>query len=159
MSDDKTITEEIKLDSMTYQHGLKQILKEPTYISDSHSSCIDLVPTSQPKLSVDSGIHTLHGNCNYETIYRKFDLKKFYPSPHERTILHYEHANIDLIKKAIDKSDCKKAFEGCDLNKQLNILIDTVFNIMSNFIPNETILSMIEMIEFFLKFRIMYGIY
>ena len=86
--------------------AITKILKESSYISDSHRSCIDLVFTSQPNLSVDSVIHTpLHGNCHYQIIYKKFDLRKLYPPPNERTILHYKHANIDLIKKAIDKLD------------------------------------------------------
>ena len=45
-----------------------------------------------------------------------------------------------LTKKAIDNFDWKKLFEDCDLNKQVNILTDTVFNIMSNLKPDEIIL-------------------
>ena len=48
--------------------------------------------------------------------------------------------NIDLIKKAIDIIDWKKAFESCDPNKQVNILTDTVFDVLNNFILNRTTL-------------------
>ena len=46
-----------KLDNLTFQYGLTQLLKEPTHISDSYRSCIDLIFTSQPNLVVDFGIH------------------------------------------------------------------------------------------------------
>ena len=44
------------------------------------------------------------------------------------------------MKKVIDNFDWKKASEGCDPNEKIDILSRTVFNIMNNFIPNETIL-------------------
>ena len=56
-STDKTTPEGAKLDNLTSQYGLTQLLKEPTHISDSYRSCIDLIFTSQPNLVVDFGIH------------------------------------------------------------------------------------------------------
>ena len=44
------------------------------------------------------------------------------------------------MKKVIDNFDWIKASEGCDPNEKIDILSRTVFNIMNNFIPNETIL-------------------
>ena len=46
-STDKTTPEGAKLDSLTSQYGLTQLLKEPTHISDNYRSCIDLIFTSQ----------------------------------------------------------------------------------------------------------------
>ena len=90
---------------------------------------------------MDSGIHTsLHESCLRHIIRSKFDLKNFYPLPYERSIWHCIQANTDLIKKVIDNFDWKKPFKGCETNKQVNILTDAVFDIMSNFIPKEIIL-------------------
>ena len=59
----------------------------------------------------DSGIHpSLHSNCHHQMIFRKFNLKIFYPPPYERHIWHYKHANTDMISKAIEGFDWKKAF-------------------------------------------------
>ena len=44
------------------------------------------------------------------------------------------------MKKVIDNFDFKKASEGFESNRKINILSGTVFNIMNNFIPNKTIL-------------------
>ena len=96
-------------------------------------------------ITMDWIIHPfLHGNCRQQIICTLFDLEIFYSLPYERNILHYNHVNIDLNKKAIDNFDWKKFLEGCYPNNTQKFLTDNVLNIMSNFIPNKNILSMIE---------------
>ena len=103
---DKTTPQGAKLDNLTSQYGLTQLLKEPTYISDNYKSCIDLIFTSQPNLVVDSSIHpSLHENCHHQIIYSKFDLKMFYPPPYERTVWHYQQADTELIKTSLENFD------------------------------------------------------
>ena len=46
-STNKTTPEGAKLDNLTSQYGLTQLLREPTHISDNYRSCIDLFFTSQ----------------------------------------------------------------------------------------------------------------
>ena len=72
-------------------------------------------------------------------IYGKFNLKVFYPPPYERHIWHYEHANTDLISKAMEGFDWNNSFSNKDVNEKASILTKTVLNIMSNYIPNEII--------------------
>ena len=139
-SNDKMTTNGTIIDSMTSQNRPRQILKEPIHISGSHIYCIDFIFTSQPNLSVDSGTHpSFHENCHHQIIYSKSDLKIFYSSLYEITIWYYKYTDTYLIKKTINNFDWKRAFESCDPNMQVNIFIDTVFNIMSNLIPNETL--------------------
>ena len=44
---DKTGHEGIEIENVTAQFGLKQIIKEPTHVSNTSSSCIDLIFTYQ----------------------------------------------------------------------------------------------------------------
>ena len=74
-STDKTTPERAKLDNLTSQYGLTQLLNEPTHIYNNYRSCINLIFTSQPNLVLDFGIHpSLHENCHHQIIYSKFDL-------------------------------------------------------------------------------------
>ena len=140
-STDKTTPEGAKHDDLTSQYGLTQLLKEPTHISDNYRSCIDLIFTSQPNLVVDFGIHpSLHENCYHQIVYSKFDLKIFYPPPYERAVWHYQQANTEFIQRFLESFDEKNAFSNCNSNEQVSVLTKTLLNIMSNFIPNETIL-------------------
>ena len=100
-STDKAKHDGAKLDNLTSQYGLIQLLKEPTHISDNYRSCIDLILTSQPDLVVDFGMHpSLHENCHHQIIYSKMDLKIFYPLPYERTVWHYQQADTQLIERS-----------------------------------------------------------
>ena len=125
---------------LTSRCELLQIIKEPTHILDNSRSCIDLIFTSQPNMVIDSGVHaSLHSNCHHQIIHAKFDLKIFYPPPYERTVGHFKHANSDHIKRAIDIFDWESALNYIDANDQVSVFNSTILNIVSNFIPNETI--------------------
>ena len=52
---DTSTPEGISVESITSQFGLHQIINEPPHILENPSSCIDLIFTSQPNLSVESG--------------------------------------------------------------------------------------------------------
>ena len=55
---DKTNFEGAKIETLTSQNDLHQIIKEPAHILDKSSSCIDLIFTLQPNLVMDSGVHS-----------------------------------------------------------------------------------------------------
>ena len=138
-SSDKITYELKKLESLTSQCGLKQVISDPTYILESSSSCIDLILTSQPNLVMNSGVHSsLHPNCHHQIIHAKFNLKIFYPPPYERVVWHYQDANNDLIQRSISQFNWERAFSNKGINKQISIFNETILNIMTNFIPHET---------------------
>ena len=119
---DKTTFEEAKIDTLTSQNGLQQIIKEPTHILDTSSSCIDLIFTSQPKLVMNSGVHSsLHVNCRHQIIFAKFNLQIYYPPPYERAVWHYKHANTDHIRKAICGFNWERSLANKDVNEMVNI--------------------------------------
>ena len=96
--------EGLKIDTITSQLGLQQLINEPTNLIANSSSCIDLIFTSQPDLVMESGFHSsLHPNCHHQVVFAKINLKICYPPPYEREIWHYEKANADLICRSIDQ--------------------------------------------------------
>ena len=103
-NNDITTYEGSKLDGVTSQSGLEQIIKVPTYIIGHSSSCIDLIFRIQPNLAVESGVHSsLHSNCHHHIAFVKFNLKTHYAPPYEREILHYRKANVDQIRQTISE--------------------------------------------------------
>ena len=82
-SRDKTSHEENEIENVTAQFGLQQIIKEPTHISNTSSSCTDLIFMSQPNLITDSGVHSsLHPNCHHQIVFTKLNLHIAYPPPY-----------------------------------------------------------------------------
>ena len=47
---------------------------------------------------------------------------------------------MELIKRSLENFDWQNSFLNCNPNEQVSVLTKTVLNIMSNFIPNETVL-------------------
>ena len=93
-----------KIEAITSQFELKQLILEPTHILSNSSSCIDLVSTCQANLVMESGVRSsLHENCHHQLVYAKFNLKVWYSPPYDREIWHYQHANINQIKRAIEQ--------------------------------------------------------
>ena len=89
---------------------------------------------------IDSGVHaSLHSNCHHQMIYAKFYLKIFYPPPYEKTVWHFKHADSDHIKRVIDIFDWRSVLNYIDANDQVSVFNSTIMNIVTNFIPNETI--------------------
>ena len=138
---DITISEGSELDFFTTQFGISQVIKELTYILDTSRSCIDLIFTSQPNMVIDYSVHaSLHLSCHHQIIYAKFDLKIFYLPPYGRTVLHFKHASsYHHIKRAIDTFDCEYTLNYLEANDQISDFNSAIINIVTNFVPNETI--------------------
>ena len=72
-SKDIDTTEGSKLFALTSSNRFTQLIKKPTHIQTSSSSCTDLIFTNQPNLTVNSGVHaSLHPNCHHQIIHPSF---------------------------------------------------------------------------------------
>ena len=139
-SQDSTNFEGITIENVTSQFGLSQIITEATHREETSSSCIDLIFTAQPNLVVESGVHpSLHPNCHHQIVFPKLNLKIYYSPPYQREIWHYKQANTELIRRAITDFNWNRAFLDTNVNEKVSIFSSTILNMLSNFIPHETI--------------------
>ena len=78
---DINTTERLNFFSLMSSNGFSQLIHEPTHIQSNSSSCIDLVFTDQPNLSVNSGFHvSLCPNCHHEIVHSSFNLNITIPT-------------------------------------------------------------------------------
>ena len=90
---------------------------------------------------IESGIHpSIHPDCNHQIVLAKFNLMISYPPPYSREVWHYREADTDLIRRAISKFNGEKAFYKTNVNKKVSIFNETILNILSNYIPHETLI-------------------
>ena len=74
------VLEGTKLFAQTSSHGIQQLINEPTHIQNNISSCVDLIFTDQPNMSVNYGVHaSLHPNCHHQIVHASFNLHITYP--------------------------------------------------------------------------------
>ena len=138
---DKNNYEGTKIDCLASEYDLRQVINEPVHLLEDSSSSIDLSFTSQPNLVIDAGVHpSLHANCHHQIVYAKFNLKIHYLPTYEREVWHFQKADINLIRRAMNEFNWERAFFSLDINKMLSVCNTTIKNIMVNFIPHETII-------------------
>ena len=139
-SNDINTTEGLKLLSLTSSNGFTQLIHEPTHIQANSSSCIDLVFTDQPNLSVNSGVHaSLHPNCHHQIPHSNFNLNIYYPPPYQRLIWDYKKADANIIRKALDSVNWERLFDGKNINAQVISLNETILSVFRIYVPNKYI--------------------
>ena len=129
------------IENETSQLGLHQIINEPTHLLPNFSSYIDLIFTSQPNMVIESGIHSsLHSSCHHQIVFAKFNLKICYPPPYSREVWHFKEVKPDLIRRTLNDFNWEIAFSNTNVNEKVCNFNKSVLNVLSNFIPHETIL-------------------
>ena len=70
-----TDTAGVNLLNIFDDHGLTQLVNQPTYIVNNTHTCVDLFATDQPGLVLSNEIHpSLHPNCHHQINYTKLCL-------------------------------------------------------------------------------------
>ena len=120
-------------------HGLNQLIQEPTQILNLSSSSIDLIFTQQQNLVIESGIHSsLHSNCHHQIVFVKFNLSIFHPLSYEKTFWYYQRTNTVLIRRAIDQSDWLRAISNVNVDEKVYFFTKMLLSKIQNFIPHGT---------------------
>ena len=126
--------------SLTSSNGFSQLIDQPTHIQTNSSSCIDIIFTNQPNLSVNSAVHSsLHPNSHHQIVHSSFNLDIYYPPPYQRLIWDYKKADSTNIRKALDSVNWERLFDKKDLNSQVVTLNETILNVFRNYVPNKYI--------------------
>ena len=136
----KTTYEDTRIDGITSQFVLEQLIHEPTHIIGGRTSSMDLIFASQPNLVVESGVQSsLHQNCHHQIVFATFNLKVVLPPSYEREVWHFKKANNDHIRKAINGFQWEKSFQNMNVNDMVYLFNRNIKNILRNFIPHETV--------------------
>ena len=67
-------------------------------------------------------------------------ISKFIIQLYEREVWHYQKANIENIRKAINEFPWERHFANSDVNEKVYLFNKTIKNIVCHHIPHETII-------------------
>ena len=99
---DITFLTNSNIDTIASSYGLDQLIQEQTYMSNSFSSCIDQIFSSQPNSVMESRVHlSLHSNCHHQIVFARFNLSIFYPLPYERTVAIMKEQILNLSEELL----------------------------------------------------------
>ena len=134
-------SEGIQLDNSFSDLNLTQLISElPHFREHCTPSCIDLILSNQPNIVLESGVRpSLDPTCKHQITFCKINFK-IPPAPaYIRRVWHFNKANYTLISKAISQFPWHNLLEQIADNPtlQVELLNETILNIMSNFVPND----------------------
>ena len=137
----KTTAEGISLNELFTSIHLTQLISEPTHFFNdiSNPSCIDIILTDQPNLVLNCGVRpSLDPLVKHQITFCKLNFKIPPPPKHDRKVWHFKKAKSDSIKDAMKAFPWRQRFAPLtDTSDQVELLNNTILNIMSNFVPNE----------------------
>ena len=126
-SEEINTSEGLKLFSLRSANGVSQLINESTHLQTSNSSCIGLIFTDQPSLSVNSGVYvSLHPNCHHEIVHSSFNLNISYHPPYQRLVWDYKKTDSKSIRKALDSVNWESLFDQLDINAQVATFKETI---------------------------------
>ena len=135
---DKSDNYGITMQNIFEDHGLSQLVDQPTYITGNSKTCIDLVATDQPNLIINNEIHpSLHSTCHHQINYVKLNLKCPPPPPYKCFVWHYDRANEEGLRRAAREYNWNHLNSFDNPDDQINHFDEIIMNISKNYIPNE----------------------
>jgi hypothetical protein len=120
------------------KHNLEQIVNQPTYTTNNHSTLLDLVATNQPNLVMENEVHpSLYLPCHHHINFVRFNLKCIVPDPTSRYVWHYNRADEGSLQRSLYQFDWQLNLENKHPNEQLELFNECVMNTAKNFVPGE----------------------
>ena len=134
--------EGIELDKLFTDLNLTQVISEPTNFQEHcRPSCIDLIITDQPNLVLNSGVRdSLDPTCKHQITFCKINFSMPPPPVYNREVWLYNNADILSITRAASLFPWRERLNCIfDPSLQVELLNETILNIMSNFVPHKVI--------------------
>ena len=113
----------MEFNSLTSACDHRQIINQPTHITNESCPCIDLIFTISPNLISNIGVDlSLFEKYHHSLIYSVIDFKVPLPPSYLREVWDYKNANSSYIQSAVSNTDWDFLFRGADVNKKVDIL-------------------------------------
>ena len=103
-------------------------------------SCIDLIFCTNTNVISKHGVDvSIFEKCHCNIVFGKIDIRVPLPPVYLHEVWDYSKANAENIKKAISSFNWNKAFENLSIDAKVELLNETLLNILRNYIPNKKI--------------------
>ena len=82
-------------------NALYQIIREPTRVTETTSTILDVVITNCPRYFSDSGTCSPPSNCDHSYIYTKMKIPYYKQKSSKRHILDFSNVNIAQLNEEL----------------------------------------------------------
>ena len=118
--------------------NLVNIVQEPTRITDSSATCIDLFVTNRPNFIAD--VNILSNFCSdHCPVSAEINVKVGKQLCYKRKIRKYDRADFVSMKQDIDSKDWQNLFQNHNINDNYSSFVSVLNEICEKLIPTKTV--------------------
>ena len=126
-----------KLADLVTLECMEQIIDEPTHMpSDTTSTCIDLIISSNPAAIIDHGVlPSFDPRCKHQVIYSQINFHVPPPPKYKRTIWDYKACNLSALKRDLEAFGWSDAFLNLNIDQMVELYTSTLLSFAKKHIP------------------------
>ena len=128
-----------KLADLVTLECMEQIIDEPTHMpSDTSSTCIDLIISSNPAAIIDHGVlPSFDPRCKHQVIYSQINFHVPLPPKYRRTIWDYKACNLSALRRDLEAFDWSEAFLNLNVDQMVELYTSTLLSFAKTHIPSK----------------------
>lgn len=135
--DDINSPEGNKLYDMMVKHSLSQLINEPTRVTPTSKSCLDLVFTSTPGYVISASPQSPILGSDHSKLIVSVGLDIPEDQPVTRRVWNYNITNTNALERAISNHDWQSILRLDDVNLMASTFTDQLFGIFETHIPHQ----------------------
>ena len=121
-------------------NNLFQVISEPTRITPTGATLLDLVITNYPGFFVNSGTLSPPSNCDHSIVFAKLSVSILKQKCYTRIVWDYKNVNTDLLNAALSNYDWDGCINDChDVNIVYKNWFSSFLRIVKEHIPCKTV--------------------
>lgn len=121
-------------------NNLFQVISEPTRITPTGATLLDLVITNYPGFFVNSGTLSPPSNCDHSIVFANLSVSILKQKCYTRIVWDYKNVNTDLLNAALSNYDWDGCINDChDVNIVYKNWFSSFLRIVKEHIPCKTV--------------------
>ena len=125
-------------DSIIEPFNLTQIIDQPTRITESSSTLIDLILVKNPEKVVSHGACAVPGVSDHHIIFMAYNIKKPKFKPRKVTTRNFKNFDLEGFKAAAELANFENVYNVVNINDKVTILENTIHDLLDQFAPYKT---------------------
>ena len=125
-------------DSIIEPFNLKQVIDQPTRITETSSTLIDLMFVKNIEKVKSHGVCAVPGVSDHHLIFMAYDIKKPKFQPIKVTTRSFKNFDLNAFQAAAEFANFENVYNVVDINDKVTILENTINDLLDTFAPYKT---------------------
>ena len=123
-------------------NSLYQLVDEPTRITPTGESILDLIISDSPGFFISSGSLSPPANCDHNIVYATLNCRKYKPRSFPRKVWNFKNIDSSALNNALLNANWDEIFgdTSCDIDTLYENVFSLFVSIVESFIPRRNVI-------------------